>query len=635
MWNKTGKRQRVVRSTLTMLQTVSAFLAVVTVSSLALAEDISVQARVNRHHVPLNGRLQLSLEVNGAQNVQPPDLRLDGFDAQYLGPSTQIAVINGQVSSSISHTYLLAPQQEGTFTIGPIAVTVGGKAYQTSPITVQVLPPASVGAKGGEPSEEAEGESAPQLGDSLQLQLAVEKTRAYLNQAIPVRLQLLVGGVAVRGVEMPTLQADGFLVKPLQQPTQSDVIIGGHSYTLLEFETQAVPLKAGFLSLGPASINCQIVQRRRSRGQSASPFGHDPFEDFFGNDSLLGEFFGSTQLVPITVRADPVTINVLPLPEEGKPRDFAGAIGHFSLDANVIPVEATAGEPITLTMTVKGTGNLDAVTAPSIAGDLSHCKVYEPKPRPDHTTQEPQKIFEQVLIPTDPSVTEIPAVRFSFFDPELGQYRTLTKGPISIHVKPAPVQAPPTIVSAPRGVASQPAQPEPLGRDVIYIKEELGTLRPIAEMWYRSAWWWLLLIAPLILLGISEGLHRYHQRLTADPGLARASGAFKRAIAQCQRAKQLQRSGKTVECAAELFRALQRYIGDRFDLPSEGLTNAELEQHLKPRGIPEELFRELGSLFDRCDAARFAPTSAASSQMSAAVSAAESVLKQLERWKAT
>ncbi len=604
-------------------------LAAAAASSLAFAEDVSVQARVDRRHVPLNGRLQLSLDVNGTQSAQPPELTLDGFDAQYLGPSTQISVINGQMSSSVSHTYVLTPKKEGTFTIGPIAVDVGGKTYQTQPIEVQVLPPASVVAQGGESAEEAE--ETPQLGDHLQLQLGLDKTKAYLNQAIPLKLQLLVGGVAVRGIEMPTLQANGFLVKPFQKPTQSDVTVGGQPYTLLEFDTQAVPLKPGAFSLGPASINCQIVQQRRSR-RRASPFGSDPFEDFFDH-SLLEDFFGSGRLVSVTVRAEPVTIEVQPLPEEGKPKEFAGAIGHFTLDVNAIPVETTVGEPITLTMTVKGTGNLEAVASPSIVGDTRHFKVYEPKPRQDQTTQEAQKTFEQVLIPTDSSVTEIPAVQFSFFDPELGQYRTLTKEPIAIHVKPAPVQEHPTIVSAPQSVVSQPAQPETLGRDIIYIKEELGTLRPTGRVWYRSFWCLLLLIAPLILLGVSKGAHRYYERLTTDPGLARASGAFKRAMAQCQHAKQLQQAGKVTECYAEVFRALQRYIGDRFNLPSEGLTKAELEQHLKPRGIAEDLFQALASLFDQCDAARFAPASVASGQISAIISSAESGLKRLEQWK--
>ena len=148
MWNRIGEARGTARRTLTACRRTGIFLAVVASSSLVFAEDISVQARVNRRHVPLNGRLHLSLEINGTQNVQPPNLTLDGFDAQYLGPSTQISVINGQMSSSVSHTYVLTPEKEGTFTVGPIAVTIHGRAYQTQPIEVTVLPPASVVTQG-------------------------------------------------------------------------------------------------------------------------------------------------------------------------------------------------------------------------------------------------------------------------------------------------------------------------------------------------------------------------------------------------------------------------------------------------------------------------------------------------------
>src|SRR5262245_53058012 len=98
MFSKIGKRLLI------------AGLAIIAVAAAtAFAEDVSVQARISRRQVPVNGRLQLSLDISGAQNVQPPELALDGFDAQYVGPSTQISVINGQMSSSVSHTYMLTP----------------------------------------------------------------------------------------------------------------------------------------------------------------------------------------------------------------------------------------------------------------------------------------------------------------------------------------------------------------------------------------------------------------------------------------------------------------------------------------------------------------------------------------------
>lgn len=597
------------------------------------AEDISVQAAVSRRKVPLNGQLELSLQVNGAQHVEPPDVQLEDFDVQYLGPSTQISVINGVMSSSIAHRYILTPKKEGVFTIGPLALEIAGKTYETKPIDVEVLPPARVaqrrGAYGGLPQEEEPG-MPPDIGDALQLQLGVDRTRAYLNQAIPIRLQLLVGQVAVRGIEMPRLRAEGFLVKPLGQPARSEVAVGGQPYTLLEFETVAIPLKTGQLALGPADIECQLVQRRPARRRSLSPFGDELFEDFFGG-SLMDDFFGQAYTYPVTVHAEPVTIEVLPLPEEGKPADFAGAMGRFRLDASVVPQNVAVGEPVTITMTIDGEGNDESVQPPTLTADAAHFKAYAPQAKNAGTEEASQrKVFEQVLIPLDASVTEIPAIRFSYFDPMQGRYETVTKGPFPLVVKPAPVQERQTIITQPRVVAP-PAAPETLGRDIVYIKERLGPLRPIGRTWYRGLWWWLWCLGAIGFLTVSEGLRRRYRRLVTDPAAARASKAMRRASARLQQARQFKQRSQVPACYEEVFKALQGYVGDRFNVPSAGLTKAELEQHLRPRGIQEDLIRELAECFDRCDAARFAPSSVATDQADTTLQTAESLLKRLER----
>ena len=110
-----------------------------------VAEELSAQAMVSQHRVPLNGRIRLSLQVNGTQHVQPPDLQLEDFTSEYLGPSTQISVVNGQVSSAVTHLYALTPKRQGRCTIEPLRVEVDGKTLQTQPIDIDVVPPAAAG----------------------------------------------------------------------------------------------------------------------------------------------------------------------------------------------------------------------------------------------------------------------------------------------------------------------------------------------------------------------------------------------------------------------------------------------------------------------------------------------------------
>lgn len=623
--------------------------------SSAGAEEIRVQATVDRNRVSLNGEIRLDLQINGAQNIPPPDLAVDGFSVEYIGPSTQISVINGQVWSAVTHRYALLPQKEGKRVIGPIAVQVNGKTFQTEPISVEVLSSSSGPAPPAQaPGEEEEPRS--DAGEALQLELVVDKTRVTLNQPIPVRLQFLVGGVAVRGIEMPTLKADGFLVKPIEQPTQSKVMVGGELYTLLEFNAVVVPIRTGTLSLGPAGLTCQVA----ARDSRSSLFDHDPF---------MEEFFGRVRLIPKRVESRPVAVEVLPFPEEGKPAGFAGAVGEFSLQAEAVPTQAAVGEPVTLRTTVRGEGNLESVTAPVIDGDLSKFKVYEPQQQKAAAGQEgqpPKRVFEQVLIPLDPSVREIPPVRFSAFNPRTGRYEAVTQGPIPITVKPGLVQEKTSVVvdrAGPRGISALLPQPETLGRDIVYIKERLDPLQPAGRTWYRSIGWILFLGLPLVLLAFSQGLYRWTARRWSDPQAWRAGGALKQALSQCRAAGRLKETGKPQEFYAQIFRAVQRYLGDRFNLPAVGLTKVELERHLTPRGIPAELLKDLENFFERCDTARFvpppdfprhlgggaalradppeadksgggtAPMSVASEQMEATLSAAESIVRRLERWK--
>jgi hypothetical protein len=443
---------------------------------------------------------------------------------------------------------------------------------------------------------------------------------------------MLIGHRGVQDIELPTLQADGVLVEPFGQPTQSEVAIDGQLWTMLEFNTTVVPIRSGILSLGPATLNCRLAVPRQRRS-TRSPFGHDPFEDVFG-DSFFEAFFGGTERYPVTLTSEPIQIEVLPLPEEGKPHDFAGAIGRFRLEVTAVPNEVSVGEPVTVTMTIRGDGNVDTVTAPTLLGPLEQFKVYEPKALAASPAGHPagQKVFEQILIPLDASINSIPAIRFAFFDPSTSRYETQTEGPLPLRVNPAPREEPVQVIEHPTSLPPEPL--EVLGRDIVYIKEDLGALRVAGQQWWTQPGWILWQVSPLLLLVVSESVRRRRQRFARDPGLARASGALKRALAQCRAARRLQEESQVGDGYAAIVRVWQRYIGDRFHLPSEGLTRPDLEGHLKPRKVPEEILREVLRIFDECDAARFAPMgSLPADQLQATLQATESLLKRLERWK--
>ena len=157
------------------------------------------------------------------------------------------------------------------------------------------------------------------------------------------------------------------------------------------------------MTVGPAKMGLSMVVRGRGGRRG---FFDDPF------------FGGEPRRLEIT--SDPLELTVLPLPEADKPADFSGAVGSFDFEVKAAPLDVAAGDPVTVTYTIRGTGSLDNVTPPAIpAGD--GLRVYPPqqtsagaKPAAANVAE---RTFEQVVIPERAGTLDLPTLRFSFFDP--------------------------------------------------------------------------------------------------------------------------------------------------------------------------------------------------------------------------
>ena len=137
---------------------------------------------------------------------------------------------------------------------------------------------------------------------------------------------------------------------------------------------------------------------------------------------------------PKDVEAKPLTLNVMPLPAEGRPNDFSGAVGRFSFDVDVAPSNVVVGTIVTTTMTIAGDGWLNEIQVPRVSPGR-HFRVYEPEPR--HADKEGRIRVEQVLVPQNINAVHIPRVTFTFFDPGPGAYKALHRGPFTLSVRPA------------------------------------------------------------------------------------------------------------------------------------------------------------------------------------------------------
>jgi len=578
------------------------------------AEDVRFEVTVDRNRVSLGGSIQLNLNFYGTQNVATPYFPgVDGFDWRYSGPSSLTSIINGEVSSSITHRYRLVALREGSFVIPSFSIQYRGKTYTSEPIRVEVVRGLAGPFQAGQGKIAAEPEN---LEDRVFLVVEADKSKAYVNEIIPVRIKLYAHRLAIKDIQFPKFTHEGFFADEFAQPRQYQESVRGVLHNVIEFETNVFAVRAGKLKLGPSQLGCNLLIKEGS-SRRRRPFFFD-----FGFDD---DFFARYTTYPLHLKAVEVPVTILALPEEGKPDDFSGALGIYSFSVTTDVREVKVGDPITLKMRIRGEGNIKSVNPPALNfGD--DFKVYEPEVRQETSG----KTFEQVIIPTNDKINEIPRINFSFFDSESGHYQQITQGPIPIKVKPLPKGEKLKVFEVAAEGRGPRRKREILGRDIIYIKDTPGELKRKGLLLCKNRLFIVLQFLPLAALIAVLIFQKRKERLQSDIGYARRLRANGEAKKNLRKLRRLLDSKEPAEFFDAVFKALQEYLGDKFHLPTAGIT-VNVVDELKGRNIEDEILDKIQECFAACDMARYAVSSVTKNEMLNALKLLEEIIDRLER----
>ncbi|MFH1645197.1 MAG: BatD family protein [Candidatus Omnitrophota bacterium] len=574
-------------------------------SSVCFAEEFSFNVTVDRTKVSLGRAVQLNLIFGGTQDISAPELpELEGFRSSYVGPSTSIAYVNGKSSSSITHKYLLVALNAGSFQIGPFTINYQGESYQSKPIIIEVVNGKVTYGNGAESKGEAS------IDDRVFLKVEPVKSNLYLNELLPIKFKLYIDNLVIRNIQFPEFSHDGFFVEEFTKPIQYQEILGGISYEVIEFKTNIFPTRTGDLALGPATLKCDLALERKRRGSSG----------FFDFDS----FFDRYQTYPLNLSAPQKPITVRSLPEAGRPKGVKIAVGKFRMEVQAQPVEVKVGDPITLKVEIQGEGNFSTIKMPKLLSE-DNFKIYEPQV----TENGDVKIFEQVIMPTSTSVKEIPEIDFYYFNPDEGQYRLIKKGPFAVKVldsgQPQRLQIVDSATKTTRILSE-----EALGRDIVYLKEDMGRLRKRGEYLYRNKVFFILQSLPLISVFLFLFLYKRRQKLKTDIGYARRLHAPKKAKKGINQALSFLKEAKTEEFYDSVYKTLREYLGDRFHTSIGGITLDFVDEVLQPKGVDEEILSALRGMFRDCDMARYAPSELNSESMQKTYDMLQYVIDKLE-----
>jgi hypothetical protein len=275
--------------------------------------------------------------------------------------------------------------------------------------------------------------------------LEMPKRDIYVGESVPVEIQVGMRDGFVESMNgLPKLNSDDFTLNNLsRQPERGPRTIDGKPFTVYTWRSLLAAVKPGTFSL---SFETPLTVRIRTR-----PARESMLDDLLG-DPFLQNIFGTTVPKNITVASPATDITVLPLPAQGRPPDFGGAVGSFKITTDLSSAKSSAGDPLTLRLHVSGAGNFDRVETSMLGGD-AQWKTYEPKAKfnpTDPTGFRGEKIFEQPIIATQPGNRTVPPLAFSYFDPAARRYETAHSSPLNVTVSPAassPESEPPPTVA--------------------------------------------------------------------------------------------------------------------------------------------------------------------------------------------
>ncbi|MCX5679543.1 MAG: BatD family protein [Candidatus Omnitrophica bacterium] len=592
-------------------------------AGVANARDLRFEVSLDKSQVAIGTAAKLGLSFYGTQSIPAPDLgNIDGLEVRYMGPSTMMTVLNGQVSSSITHMYSVLPLRLGKFQLGPFAFTYKADEYKSNMIFLDVTETRPVVPKAIQKQDEAMPEKLD-MQDRVFLTLEAAKQVAYVNELIPITVKFYVNRMNVSDIQLPVFAQESFSKIEFKEPKQYKENMNGALYDVLEFSTSIFGTKPGDYKLGPATIKANVVVRRRT----ARPSSGDPFSEDFTRDSFFDDFFTRYERHPVELKSQDVQISVLPVPAQGRPANFSGAVGDYQFIYAASPTKLKAGDPVTLRMEINGTGNLNTVLMPNMAA-ANGFKTYEPQVK----TGEHSKSFTQVLIPENENVTEIPKAEFSFFDPAKKDYVTISRGPIQIQVEKPKEEAPSQVIGPAEEIQKDRPRDE-LGRDLVYIKELPGRWRRVDYQVYKNGFLVPFMALPLgilIFLAIARGRA---DRLRRDTAYASKLNSVKSAKAGLKSLKRLLRSKDEKAFYEALFITLQGYLGHKLRIPPAGVTSDVVEGILSMKNIDVDILAIVVGLFRACDEARFAMSQKELIHMSDDLKRLEEAINYLERKK--
>ncbi len=572
-----------------MSKYILSILIFLSVNHYTFADNIKFTASA-KSVVTTNQQFRLTFQLNAkGSGFKAPDL--SDFDI-LIGPSTSssssIQFVNGQMSQSYTntYTYVLQAQKTGKFKIGPASVKVNGKTYTSNPITIEVVKGSSQIQTSGEKQNNEKVST-----EDLFVRVHVSRTNLLKGEHLVATIKVYTK-VNLAGFEdMSFPSYSGFWKEDIPTSSQIQLVnenINGEIYGVgVISQVVLYPQKTGELYIEPFELECVIRKRVRSSGHG-----------FFNS------FFDSYKNYKVKVKSPKVKINVKPLPPNA-PEGFNGAVGTYQLETSIDKAEVKANDPITYKLKIKGQGNIKLIDPPEINFPADF-EVYDPNTseniKNNVAGSSGSKTMDYLIIPRHAGNFIISPVKFTYFDINTKQYKTITSPEYNIKVTKGDNSQNTTMVS---NFSKEDIQY--IGKDIRFIKTGKQKLRKINYFLFGSTKFILSYIIAFVLFIIIIILKRKQIKQRANAALIKNKKAKSAAKKRLKLAAKYLKDNNKEMFYDEITKALWGYLSDKLNIPPAELTKDNVHTALKNRSIDDELIEKFTEQLNICEYARYAP----------------------------
>ncbi|UCF43277.1 MAG: BatD family protein [Planctomycetota bacterium] len=599
------------------------FVAILAMSGIASAQ-VTVFAQVDSSKdIYVGESFTYNIIIDGENKPGQVDLTpLAKYNPQSAGnrdvSQTSISIVNGRTTKSIVKryvmSYFLSAQEAGRIQLVPVTVSLGGTAYRTNPVEVNVLRPGTT--------------------DKLDLEVKLSEERCYVGQPVVMVVNFYYSAdISDPEFNVPVFNSNLFYLEDpdvidprakqfrlsaaIPEPvfvTQGRTVHKGKGSYLLSFSKILIPRRAGQIEIEAASVSADVpVGRVRSR------------------DRFFGDFFRSrSEYKRFMVNSAPVELAVLPLPEDDKPVGFYGLVGRYSISASAMPTKVNVGDPITLTIKAGGS-YLKPVEWPVLEEISELAENFKiPVQRASPTIEGGFKVFTQTIRANNDQVTAIPSIPLAFFDPDKGKYVVAETEPIRLEVAPTKILTDADLEGRDFGPVNKEVEAIKKGLSANYEGPDVlanmsfSPLGAVVSPWYAPLWG-IPLAAFVLSLLVKFFTHTTPERAA----LKRRRQARGRAVRQLKRLA----SAEPQERCELLAATVKQYLGERFDRTAGSLTANDCYETIVSATRDGKIAERFRDIVAECEATHYASVEAdiGAAQIKEVVSLVRSIEKKSKK----